>query len=134
MLVTAFAIHKRASSSSVIRPLKSHSVARVRRALAQQASLSLSSLTTSYNMSATEVSDAPATPTVAASIDLFHDVDDPENYLVVHELLGRGHLLNAYEVSDSATSLIESRAYRRSARVAAPPLLQSPAIQFFFSF
>lgn len=28
--------------------------------------------------------------------------DDPDNYLVVHELLGRGHLLNAYEVSKIA--------------------------------
>ena len=29
--------------------------------------------------------------------------EDPDNYLVVHELLGRGQLLNAYEVSAQTT-------------------------------
>ena len=32
------------------------------------------------------------------SFHLDKDVVDPDNYLVIHELMGRGQLLNAYEV------------------------------------
>ena len=47
-----------------------------------------------------------STPTIAEPEAVnfetqFHidkDVNDPENYLVIHELMGRGQLLNAYEV------------------------------------
>ncbi len=47
-----------------------------------------------------------STPTIAEPKAVnfetqFHidkDVNDPENYLVIHELMGRGQLLNAYEV------------------------------------
>ena len=68
-------------------------------------------------MSATEVdvapvNEAPAAPPVIhealpngldATFHLDEGLaqDDPDNYLVVHELLGRGQLLNAYEVSES---------------------------------
>ena len=46
-----------------------------------------------------------STPTIAEPEAVnfetqFHidkDVNDPENYLVIHELMGRGQLLNAYE-------------------------------------
>lgn len=71
--------------------------------------------------------------------------DDPDNYLVVHELLGRGHLLNAYEVSIIArascfvfsvssyplisfvsSSQDVSRVYRRKFT------MEEPSIRFFF--
>ena len=68
-------------------------------------------------MSATEVdvapvNEAPAAPPVIhealpngldATFHLDEGLaeDDPDNYLVVHELMGRGQLLNAYEVSES---------------------------------
>lgn len=32
------------------------------------------------------------------SFHLDRDVENPDNYLVIHELMGRGQLLNAYEV------------------------------------
>jgi len=35
------------------------------------------------------------------SFHLDKDVNDPDNYLVIHELMGRGQLLNAYEVRAS---------------------------------
>jgi hypothetical protein len=45
-----------------------------------------------------------STPTTETPVDVSFHLDaglaneDPENYLVVHELMGRGQLLNAYEV------------------------------------
>ncbi|EEH55360.1 uncharacterized protein MICPUCDRAFT_68925 [Micromonas pusilla CCMP1545] len=44
-----------------------------------------------------------STPTTETPVDVSFHLDaglaneDPENYLVVHELMGRGQLLNAYE-------------------------------------
>ena len=46
-------------------------------------------------MSSTEVAEIPAA-TFHVS-DAYH-VDDSENFLIVHELMHRGQLLNAYEV------------------------------------
>lgn len=67
-------------------------------------------------MSAVEVDLAPVTEVPAAPPVVHEDLpkgleatfhldegleDDPDNYLVIHELLGRGHLLNAYEAKMS---------------------------------
>eukprot|EP00227_Mantoniella_beaufortii_P018587 CAMPEP_0197586994 /NCGR_PEP_ID=MMETSP1326-20131121/8771_1 /TAXON_ID=1155430 /ORGANISM="Genus nov. species nov., Strain RCC2288" /LENGTH=135 /DNA_ID=CAMNT_0043151679 /DNA_START=175 /DNA_END=582 /DNA_ORIENTATION=+ len=75
-------------------------------------------------MSSAEVAEVPL-PAHVASVDLFHDVDDPENYLVVHELLGRGHLLNAYEARMTHAQHVEFgvgilNKDRSKARVARP--------------
>ena len=62
-------------------------------------------------MSATDVAAAPVVvrEAMAPVADTTFHLDqglaqeDPDNYLVVHELLGRGQLLNAYEVSEQTT-------------------------------
>ena len=41
------------------------------------------------------------------SFHLDKDVNDPDNYLVIHELMGRGQLLNAYEAKLANQSHVE---------------------------
>ena len=51
-------------------------------------------------MSAPTVAEAEAINfETAFHLDKDVAAQDPENYLVIHELMGRGQLLNAYEVS-----------------------------------
>ena len=52
--------------------------------------------TTSSKMSAIEVAQQEVLPK-DATFHLDAGIEDPEEFLVVHELLGRGQLLNAYE-------------------------------------
>lgn len=41
------------------------------------------------------------------SFHLDRDVENPDNYLVIHELMGRGQLLNAYEAKLENQSSVE---------------------------
>ena len=63
--------------------------------------------TTSSKMSAIEVAQQEVLPK-DATFHLDAGIEDPEEFLVVHELLGRGQLLNAYEVRLFTTAQIHS--------------------------